>query len=497
MLWLAALVAALFVPVALLIPAYGEVACLFIFVACRNLVQQWFEPRHWCCWKPGDRCPAEIQGVSNREQAYTQCRDAKYNFDSMKDIHNAMLHCGTVKRLYIRTRLIGPTEFPGRYNLPLARNDHYASAPEVLSLDGYRFNDVAWSPIWGHGPERPSTSRWKPWLTSTDWISWARSLMILTRHKTNLELWLDAMDFSRIHTLHLNSTDHIPEQVTRLLPSKLTSLQTLLVEGSQAGDFILQLPRSSLRDLTWRNYQAGRCPNGYQLYHDDCPVPPTASLDAVLLHLGERLESLDLRGDEEDQMPVPPVPLHVLQRLGTLGPGLKRLTIPLRRTEEKKRDRWPWEELKAVAESLPELTDLTIHFELTTKCQREPAFPGQIRLTVCDRPDQFARPVLDENSVHELSEFLARHKAGKRLARVIFKAGDWSREHEKPEWEKYQLDGKRVWAVCVPDERTGEEGQGLPMRCEGFDSWNKRSPETVDPTNPRFGHLPLSLGWSW
>ncbi|KAG7286847.1 hypothetical protein NEMBOFW57_009165 [Staphylotrichum longicolle] len=76
------------------------------------------------------------------------------------------------------------------------------------------------------------------------------------RDKTNLDLWLDAMDFSRIHTLQLNHTRGryaLTAQVAQKLPARLTSLTSLAVHNAIAEQFILALPNNSLSHLSWWN----------------------------------------------------------------------------------------------------------------------------------------------------------------------------------------------------------------------------------------------------
>jgi hypothetical protein len=76
------------------------------------------------------------------------------------------------------------------------------------------------------------------------------------RDKTPLDLWLEAIDFSRIRTLQLNNTQGgytLTEQVVEKLPQKLTSLESLMVHNQIAASFILALPKDSLKHLSWQN----------------------------------------------------------------------------------------------------------------------------------------------------------------------------------------------------------------------------------------------------
>lgn len=493
-----ALLAAFVFPTAIAILAYySQQAHLFLFwAACKSFALRWFGLGFW---KPGDPCPTEIRGVSSGVYMPRDGGGAgalRYNFDSMKNVHKAMLRCSNVKSLFLRTRLVGCTGFPDRYSLPFSAIgwDRYMSAPELLSLDGYHFDEPGWR--WWSWTERHggppgrrsprSCCDWDDWLSPSGWMSWITSWIppLPNNNKTNLELWLDAMDFSHIHTLHLNSTRPLTDKAAKLLSGRVPSLRTLLVEGAQAQEFILNLPRASLTDLTWRNYQLG----------DDYPPP---SLEAVLAHQGKRLASLDLRGDETDSRPVPPVPLELLQQLAHLTPRLARLTIPLRRTTKDKtvEGRWPWEELQALGEAQPQLTELTIHFELTRPaCQdgqhggytyhpSEAHFDEEPR---CGGSDRLAHPIMDVNAAQEMFEFLASKKVGRPLERVTFKAGDWSRPRDGPDWLVDWIQGRRIWATCVRDEGAyhggGDQGgQDLPstsssprlksvVRCEGGDT---------------------------
>jgi hypothetical protein len=153
----------------------------------------------------------------------------------------------------VRTAFRGCTEEPNRFNFPfdIGGTDRYASAPVLLSLDGHEFD---WSD-WSHCQRRfPVSGFWGRFASIISQPTSARlclpylSLPEDRRDKTPLDLWLEAIDFSRIRTLQLNNTQGgytLTEQVVEKLPQKLTSLESLMVHNQIAASFILALPKDS------------------------------------------------------------------------------------------------------------------------------------------------------------------------------------------------------------------------------------------------------------
>jgi hypothetical protein len=69
-------------------------------------------------------------------------------FSSMAEIHAALLKCPDVQVLQVRTAFSGCSEEPDRFNnfpFDIGGTDRYASAPVLLSLNGYEFDRSDWT----------------------------------------------------------------------------------------------------------------------------------------------------------------------------------------------------------------------------------------------------------------------------------------------------------------------------------------------------------------
>jgi hypothetical protein len=406
----------------------------------------------------------------------------------MAEIHTAMLTCPDIATLQVRTVGSGCSEWPDRFNFPfdLRGGERYASAPLVLSLDGYRFDESEWRWLCG-----PLFDDWD--LEYIYWMSWRRlwdctrlyyQVPAVQRLKTNLDLWLDTMDFSRIHTLQLNYTrgrNALTDQVVQKLPSRLTSLTNLAVHHSVAEGFILSLPKSSLKHLSWqdpaRDYRSCREDHGNLFL----------ALEPVLRHQGWSLQSLDYHSEESDTHAPPTLSVTELGDLTKFAPGLQTLTIDLPRQPNASGDTWdwPWDSLRLLAERLPQLTEVTIYFELASECHRRSAENNgwvdeydwdrssrPLREEKCVGLDHYAKPLLNETTAARMARFLTQHKSGQRLRSVKFRAGDWGRIYDGPlRFGEPWLEGRRVWVACRMDGSAiagSEDGAGSgEVVCEG------------------------------
>ncbi|KAK7417850.1 hypothetical protein QQX98_004325 [Neonectria punicea] len=388
-----------------------------------------------------------------------------------------MKTCSNIVELDLYASVFGCSNFPRRYNLPfnLDGSDRYLSSLRVLKLEAYDFDGRDWEGIQRHCPiwsnkdgawplDRPSWESWvynvlwdidytcfrligSWWVTSGNALRWynASKLSPEKRTKTNLELWLEAMDFSQIHTLAIKETHHPTIKGDALfnhLPAALPSLRSLTVGGPwtdfgaatlpktpPARDFILAFPPSSLTNLTW-------------LDNSSCDEE---IFNKVLQHHGQTLKQLEWRNSELRYKLRPILSIDQIQQLGALAPDLQDLTIDLNREGS---DSWPHAKLDALATSLPKLTSLTIYFELATECGRKRlndeytgAYTG---------PKYFVQPLLETSSAREMFKRLRAAKVGEELTTVRFRAGDWTRSYhgglrDGPSW----LEGRRVDIKCT------------------------------------------------
>ena len=406
-------------------------------------------------------------------------------FSSMAAIHAALLRCADITTLQVRVTLRGCADWPDRFNFPFdpRGGTRYASAPHVLSLDGYDADQIERDPCEGRSVPswRERFAFWTQLRTAWQCLDYS-PLPEAQRNKTNLDLWLDAMDFSRIQTLQLNYTrghDTLTEQVVRKLPSRLTSLESLALNGALAEQFILALPNSSLRHLSWQNPGYGdweHTLNDSNATLSD-PLPP---LGPVLQHHGSSLLSLEFHTDEWDYRGRPTLSVQELGELVTLAPGLESLTLDLNRQSDgtDAGQRWPWKGLQLLTEALPELTELTIYLELANECHREESRRHPWGFSLTGEPsnctEHYAQPRLNQTSGIEMARFLWQHKAGQSLRKVSFRAGDWTIPWDGPLKADNWLEGQRVWVDCRMDHpaAAGEGQDTLPgeIVCEaGYD----------------------------
>ncbi|KAK4449714.1 hypothetical protein QBC34DRAFT_438139 [Podospora aff. communis PSN243] len=418
-------------------------------------------------WKPGDPCPTEIHGVPFSLQPYGAHVFRDNNFDSVRDIHEALLRCDAVQGIYLR---IPPGMCLGEvagFTWPLnpTGDDRYLSAPKIVSLGGYgtRGCEVVRRPLLP-----PDGWMRRNWVALCSWVRWQSSTIPRWKGETksNFELWLDAMDFSQVHTLHLNSSMVISPESARLLAATLPRLETLIVDGHESRDFLLNLPPNSLKHLTWNNMHVSNIP---RWFHQKISLIP------IFQHHGASLLSLALHADETPRHSPPSLATDDIQQLAILAPNLENLTLNLGRHKPKGYNDviWPWDTLKLIATGFPELTHLTVYFPLASPCRRANSWravaPG------CEGVKQYWKPILTVRAAREMAEYLARHKKGRKLEAVTVRSGDWEEGYKKTlGWAKFGrqegekrvwFDGKKIWVHCVLEE--GEEGR---VQCNGGDT---------------------------
>jgi hypothetical protein len=407
------------------------------------------------------------------------------SFATVAQVHDALVTCPNIKVLDLRTALLGCTEFPDRSNFPfdIAGGEKYP-ALEELSLEGYRFGEREWDLVQprqtfqlpgglavpNEVPDQKSLQggegsagreeegfynswlwHWEDWFTSGKarrYLAWRR-IPQEQRLKTNLELWLDAMDFSKIHTLSIKDIQrHADTALVTKLPSMLTSLRSLSLVGSWQNDesatdrsdpwpareFILNVaPEASLTHLSWT----------------ESGTTDEEVFTSVLKRHGSSLTSLEWRTSETWMPRRPMLSSKQIRELPTLAPKLQTLSLAMNR----KHGGWPGE-LMLLASSLPHLSNLTVYFEFQSECRIELTkwtehFKGP--MPKCDGNEQVARPYLKKSSARDLFRKmrLARKPDDEELTTVTFREGDWTRAYDGPltigeNW----LEGLRVWVEC-------------------------------------------------
>ena len=361
-----------------------------------------------------------------------------------------MKTCPDISALEVRVTLMGCSEWPDRWNFDfdLGGGDHYPSAPEVLSLDGYRFGDRPWDeakPPANLG-DLDEVGQWFTPGRIIKFLKWF-ALPEEQRSKTNLDLWLDAMDFSRIHTLSFKSTrGGTPFDTPEIhkLASRLPNLQTLRFDGRQGLDFILSLPPNSLKHLHWD--QAGN--TSQHSNGTDHGTEHVHLLRKVLARHGESLETLEWRNDEMMSWggdPTPTFSLDDIAMVAEKAPRLTKLTLNLARNGS-----WPWEALGALA-SLPELQNLTIYTDMQSQCRREKnglRFDNTEWECKCLGEDQYQKPLVGPAEGHPVVEYLLKNKAGSKFRYIAIRSGDWTPTWDGPVYIPPWLEHQRAWYVC-------------------------------------------------
>ncbi|KAK3381775.1 hypothetical protein B0H63DRAFT_476594 [Podospora didyma] len=427
-----------------------------------------------------------------------------------------MLNCSNIKSLTIYQNL---PSYPRRFPFDLRGSEHYASALEVLSLDTYDADFIEWNNIKPPGSvwdivtgQHDAFYHWYKSDRARQWWELRSQVPPERRNLTNLDLWLDAMDFSHLHTLQFNHTqsrNFLTQQVINKLPQRLGSLQSLAIHGSRALQFILSVPKGSLKYLSWRDPVgcSGTCGN--------CSINSTYTLSSVLRHHGPSLTTLHYYDHKPSGRPPSALSVDNVRELVGLAPKLETLVVSLARNITDESMLWPWEEMRVLSEGLPELTDLTISLDLMSECQRKkqkdrddgwrpydlPSLSLEERSNPCAGDciglDMYAQPLLNRTTAEEMVEFLQTHKAGKRLNRVSFGAGDWV-DYWKP-WDPWDPDywmgsneWQRAWANCRR-EAPKAVGGGKPINrrgaivCEAGDTLQLRGWEEyckqASPTN--------------
>ncbi|KAM7207781.1 hypothetical protein V8F20_001823 [Naviculisporaceae sp. PSN 640] len=368
-------------------------------------------------------CPGIIDGVISA--------NSDTQWESMEKIHATMLRCENVRELRIVANLTSKSLDTAQIRLPFnATNSEkrYKSAPEVLILHEYNSDALIAAPetetqyyptletpcgtplepdsrfgdshkgtvgsvvleeaiqvtemgqmteIGGQKVLKGDSDRSEDTLTKGSTETYGPSTVETTQALNNFDMWLQIMDFSRIHTLKLSGDKHPPLtiNVARKLPRHLKSLHTVDLKGSPIAvvqTFLTSLPRNhTLKHLTWRDPWAAEDLNNR--YNSNGLSP----LNLILQHQGANLESFHFRTVETSDSDTPTLSLPQIEEFVHLAPNLRALTIDLLRTPE---GTWPWNELQLLATRLPMLTDLTIYFQLHA---HEPPPPGPETITGC------------------------------------------------------------------------------------------------------------------
>ncbi|KAH0436333.1 hypothetical protein CcaCcLH18_04353 [Colletotrichum camelliae] len=381
----------------------------------------------------------------------------------MQQVHDFLSNSTTLKSIKLRVTLLGCSNHPDRYNFPFdfPAGSRYSFKLESLQLDGYDFGYREWKivqppsklfPYYPHSWAPGGISDYFWWYMSdsaTRYYKW-RDLPDNQKHKTNLDLWIDAMDFSHIRALALRDIRGQCVVAIRL-PPLLKSLRSLTMRGGHYfRAFVLGLPRDSLEHLSWTS---------------GCGCKQNRLVLEAVGHHAHSLTRLELREPENSYHRREVLTAEELASLGDLAPQLQDLTIDLNRDGT-----WPIEELESVAAHYPRLKRLTIYLELASEERRRresSAWPGS-RWSSDEVVDNMARPLLTETTGMELFELLRKQKVGEELVELKLFAGDWERSHDGPLYTPPWLEHRRAWVHCQIVD--GSNDAGKQILCDGSDT---------------------------
>lgn len=291
------------------------------------------------------------------------------------------------------------------------------------------------------------------------------------RNKTNLELWLDAMDFSKLESLAL--PNGVSQTFMEKATPRLSGLKRLSIGSSRNPDEVLrwieQLPE--LTELKWID--------GFKNSSD--------TLDTLLAKHGGTLKRLELRHQETLESRRPVFSAEQLRGIPRAAPNLKFLSVDVNQEGH-----WPFEKLEAILQNV-ELEQLEIWFEYASDLGREKRDDHYIP----DEDGLLQVPKLEFSTAMGLNRWIREKTRGRVLREVTFVAGDWTRPWDGPLYFGDWMEGRQVKFTCddlfcFPPKgtRLNNGPETLPWypvswETEGNDatSWFVQEPWDVDPSN--------------
>jgi hypothetical protein len=147
-------------------------------------------------WLPTDPCPTTTHSIISSDPCsgfYTRTVQDSPNYpattpqlSTLRNIHTALINCPNVTALDIRVTLSGCSDWPERWTFPFnpAGGEIYPSLKRV-KLEGYKFDSreqVVLEP------------RLKRWIKDVVHFGFWGQVVSLLDLKSNLDLWIQAMD---------------------------------------------------------------------------------------------------------------------------------------------------------------------------------------------------------------------------------------------------------------------------------------------------------------
>ncbi|KAI1050786.1 hypothetical protein LB507_009282 [Fusarium sp. FIESC RH6] len=298
------------------------------------------------------------------------------------------------------------------------------------------------------------------------------------RDLDNAQLWLEAMDFSQVHTLFITDYMVRPQGkgLFEDLPRALTGLRTLEVDGTWETADPVSFARDDYdrqkrdqRKLNEDNRDGGAATTDERWESIIPPardfitaVHPLDSLtwtrsgtlrddvfEPIIKRHGSTLKHLEWTNPELRFKNRPILSVEQIRNLGERAPGLTNLTIDLDRVD----GTWPWKHLKAISESMPKLTNLTINLD-----RHDATAPPKSRA----KEDLLAKPSLTEKAALDIFHILNLFKARDKIQNLQLRQVDWEDPWDESNWGAEWMEGKRIWANCALKEERGV----MKSKCE-------------------------------
>ncbi|RYP43970.1 hypothetical protein DL768_009515 [Monosporascus sp. mg162] len=345
---------------------------------------------------------AGAYGASCPPSITAQVPGPYHRSETMLALHKRLLSCPDARSLDLRVALEGCSAWPDRWNFPfrLAGGERYPALTS-LTLDGYRFDHSDWE-----------DAQQEKYGGILDWINFHGAekyvrLWIDTpvdrRQLRNLELWLEAMDWSALESLELR--DGVEGYFADLAPPRLMGLKHLAVkEGWKQNKSIIprlltSLPDSvHLQSLTWIDSQE------------------YAGLPEVLERHCDSLKRIQLYSSMPSS--VNTLSKELLDVFAERCQGLEQVSVALDRNGS-----WPWEHL-ATLSRIPGLVSTDIWFELSSDCM---SGTTQWEPPPCDKGNLYREPRLNAFHAKEMFNFVQEQRKKETLVplrTMIFYEGE-------------------------------------------------------------------------
>ena len=352
----------------------------------------------------------------------------------MESVHSALLTCPNITTLDLRVTGINRSTWPSRWNFPFnpAGGDTYPNL-KVLRLEGYDLNDKGEGESWRVNQcwtrdtsecVRESIRERLNWYYNRDWMAWLtwRLLPKAQREKSNGELWLDAMDWSQIEELAIESPVSDAIKYSLGGSSSLRRLKTTDL------DLVLALRNNTLNELSWvRQWNKNSDYNG---------------LPEILERQGRSLQSLEFRCPESYCKSDFSAASHYLDLIPKHTHRLRHLSINIPRNGT-----WPLETLDMIA-NLPTLEIADIWMNIQSQCSDWLEYSGEPQHWIeelfgnCEGETQFQMPFSNGTSEVELFAYMKEKNQGRELREVTFRVGDFTRPCISPRYRKKWLEGQ-------------------------------------------------------